>query len=249
MHRHPLLFAAIGLILNIFTVHSQEDRVIYVEHNTSSWGYKATLLIPSLRQGSPDETLSQGYPVSYDVNYRAGVKPGISFGIFYETRLTQVFYLQVEIDYQWYQYALDYTTNLEDEYHTKMDADYSIRNSSILVPLLPKVRFGNKYKFYLMAGPYMNIPFSSRISGKLVVEREEAAGKITTTVITGESINTKPEKMEVGLLGGVGVKVPMKTNSLIIELRGGGSLNDVIKQPNYRTTSLSAHIGVIKPLK
>lgn len=244
------VFLYFGLLI-FFSVRlsAQEEKMIFVEYNTSSWGYRGGLLLPVLRAGSDNPALYKGDSVSYDINDHPGFKPGFSFGVFYETRIVQSFYLQMEVNYQWYQYRLDYTENLKDEYNTMYDADYNLRSSSIFVPLLPKFRFGNKYKIYLMAGPYIIVPFSPHTSGKIVVEKEEAAGKVTSSVISDESIGKKPEKLEYGLIGAVGVKVPLKTDDLIIEMRYGGSLNDIVKDPNLRGQVFSLHLGIIKVLK
>lgn len=241
---YTFLFFSLSAVL-----HAQEEKIIYVEHNTSSWGYKAGLLLPAIRPGSENDQLYKGDSVLYDINYQSGIKPGFTFGVFYETRLINSFYLQIEVNYQWYQYRLDYIKDVEDELHSKYDADYNLRSSSIFVPLLPKFRFGNKYKVYVMAGPYINVPFSPHNSGKILVEQEEAAGKVTSSVIMDESINKKPEKLEYGLIGGIGVKVPLKADDLIIEMRYGGSLNDIVKDPNLKAQVFSLHLGLIKVLK
>jgi len=249
MNRRINILCTFSLITLAAFVHAQEDKIIYVEHNTSSWGYKVGLLLPSVRPGSENDPLYKGDSVSYDVNTHPGIKPGFAFGVFYETRLISSFYLQMEVNYQWYQYRLDYVRNVKDDMNSKYDADYTMRSSSIFVPLLPKFRFGNKYKVYVMAGPYINVPFSPHTSGEIVIEQEEAAGKITSSVIRDESINKKPEKLEYGLIGGIGVKVPLKEDDLIIEMRYGGSLNDVVSDPNLKAQAFSLHLGLIKVLK
>lgn len=249
MNRRINILCTFLLITLAAFVHAQEEKIIYVEHNTSSWGYKAGLLLPSVRPGSENDPLFKGDSVLYDVNDHSGIKPGVAFGVFYETRITSSFYIQIEVNYQWYQYRLDYTKIVKDEYHTEYDADYTMRSSSILVPLLPKFRFGNKYKVYVMAGPYINVPFSPHLSGEIVIEQEEAAGKVTTSVIRDESINKKPEKLEYGLIGGIGIKVPLKADDLIVEMRYGGSLNDVVSDPNLKAQAFSLHLGLIKVLK
>ncbi len=249
MNRHIYILYTFSLIFLAGFVHAQEEKIIYVEHNTSSWGYKAELLMPSVRPGSENGPLYKGDSVTYDVNDHPGVKPGFAFGVFYETRLTNSFYLQMEVNYQWYQYRLDYVMNVKDGMKSKYDADYTMRSSSIFIPLLPKFRFGNKYKVYVMAGPYINVPFSPHTSGKIVIEQEEAAGKVTTSVIRDESINKKPEKLEYGLIGGIGVKVPLKADDLVIEMRYDGSLNDVVRDPDLRAQAFSLHLGLIKVLK
>jgi hypothetical protein len=246
--RITVLSTYILISLSIF-LHAQDEKIIYVEHNTSSWGYKAGLLLPAIGPGSENDQIYKGDSVQYDVNYQSGVKPGFTFGVFYETRIINSFYLQMEVNYQWYQYRLDYIKNVQDELNSTYDADYTMRSSSIFVPLLPKFRFGNKYKVYIMAGPYINVPFSPHLSGEIVVEQEAAAGKITTSVIRDESINKKPEKLEYGLIGGIGVKVPLKADDMIIEIRYGGSLNDIVRDPNLRAQVFSLHLGLIKVLK
>ncbi len=236
-------------LLYVAGLIAQEQKMIYEEYNTSSWGYKAGLLLPAVHAGSSDAPVYKGDSVAYDVNYHPGVKPGLTFGLFYETRLAKLFYLQMEVNYQWYQYRLDYIKNTKDEYNSVYDANYNLRSSSLFVPLLPKFRFGNRYKMYLMAGPYINVPLSSHILGEIVIEKEEAAGKVTSTVVRDESINVKPEKLEYGLIGGVGFKVPLRMDDLIVELRYGGSLNDVLKDPNLKEQTFSLHLGIIKALK
>lgn len=243
------VFILCSCLLYAASLIAQEHKMIYEEYNTSSWGYKAGLLLPSVNPGSINAPMYKGDSVVYDVNYHPGVKPGLTFGLFYETRLANLFYLQMEVNYQWYQYRLDYVKEVRDEYNSVYDADYNLRSSSLFVPLLPKFRFGNKYKMYLMAGPYINVPVSSHVSGEIVIEKEEAAGKVTSTVVRDESINVKPEKLEYGLIGGIGFKVPLRMDDLIVELRYGGSLNDVLKDPNLKERTFSLHLGIIKALK
>ena len=89
---------------------------------------------------------------------------------------------------------------------------------------------------------------SSSVSGTITIQEELATGKPTTIVISGNSIKSNPEKMEIGWTLGGGVKIPMQSNDLTIEVRGGRSFNDVLKSPNYKNSFLAFTIGIVKAI-
>jgi hypothetical protein len=50
-------------------------------------------------------------------------------------------------------------------------------------------------------------------------------------------------------MGGLGAKIPLKKDALVIELRGGSSLTDVMKDPNFKAATVGVQLGVMKALK
>ena len=245
--KNTLIFILIVLILPL-GILAQGDETIYVEANTSSWGFFGGLNMSKLSEGSTNPTSEDGFNVTWDIDYGTKMKPGFIFGIFYETKIAKAISFQAEASFVRNQQAVKYIQNIEDDANTRRTADYTLKTSSIKIPIFPKFKFGNRIKFWALAGPYISFPVSSSVSGTVTIQEELAAGKPTTYVISGNSIQSNPEKMEFGWTLGGGVKIPMQSDDLMIEVRGGRSFNDVLKSPNYKNSFLTFTIGIVKPI-
>jgi len=243
-----LLYLIIFVFIIPFEIAAQGDETVYVEANTRSWGFKAGGYFGKLSEGSENPMHEDGYEISWDVDYGTKFKPGVTFGLFLESKVGKNIFFQIEANYIWSQQGVKYIKYINDEANTKRTADFTTKTSSFQIPIFPKYRFGNKYKFFIMLGPYISIPFTSNVSGTIVVEEEIIVGKPTEYVISGNGIKVNPEKLEIGWMAGATMKIPLKNDDMIIEFRGGRSFNDVMSSPNYKNNFLTFTLGVIKPL-
>jgi len=141
-----------------FGGQAQGDETIYVEANTRAWGFYGGLSLNKLVEGSTNPINEDGYDVTWDIDYGTKMKPGFVFGIFYETKVSKVVYFQFEGIFVRSQGAVKYIQNIDTDAGTRRTADYTIKTSSIKIPLFAKFRFGNKTKYYALVGPYISFP-------------------------------------------------------------------------------------------
>jgi hypothetical protein len=154
------------------------------------------------------------------------LKKGLNGGLLLNIGLSKVFSIQPEVNYSQQGYSI--TNGIDSE---KLD------NQTLNVPLLLKMAVGNKFKFFVNAGPYYSHILTSEkttfLNGQTIrniVNFDEEANK-----------ETQVRRMDYGLQGGAGFQISLGGPKLEIE----GRYNYGLADPMLYSNSKPSYIGEI----
>ena len=146
------------------------------------------------------------------------------------------FSLQPEINYNFVKHDIVYLSWIGGPSSTGYNANYKVSCSSLQLSFSPKFTLGTDNKFNLLLGIYTNIPFYIEHKGQLKIQTSNyytQSGSIT--VKTNNEIRHDIVG-DLGVLLGIGVKLPTKRNFISIHMRVGRSLSDIMSSPNIKET-------------
>ncbi|MFC5409844.1 porin family protein [Larkinella bovis] len=129
--------------------------------------------------------------------------PGFTGGVVINYGIGNVFSIQPEILY---------TRRSMKFAGEEVGQKYSLQASvnTVEVPLLLKLSFGRKTRFFINAGPYAAYALDARV--KFVVDGQ-------TMVDETQKLTKDDDRLEYGVTGGLGVSIPAGPGSLLIEGR------------------------------
>lgn len=178
-----------------------------------------------LNVGYNGATVSNGS--NTNSNYRNGVNFGISGDYFFSDRWS----IKTKLSYDQKGWAKGYIENLSNgqSFTTDYNLDY------LTIPVMANWHFGKKRNWYLNFGPYVGFLLSAK----------------ETRFDT--DLKTMFQSVDAGLDLGIGVKIPLSTQTkLFFELDGQAGVMDINKyyQDNKLLNSRSSiNIGVVFDLK
>ena len=160
-------------------------------------------------------------------NYRNGINVGISGDYFFSDRWS----IKTKLSYDQKGWAKGYIQNLST--NQSFTTDYNI--DYLTIPVMANWHFGKKRNWYLNFGPYVGFLLSAKET------RFET------------DLKTMFQSVDAGLDLGIGVKIPLSTQTkLFFELDGQAGVMDINKyyQDNKLLNSRSSiNIGVVFDLK
>jgi hypothetical protein len=156
-----------------------------------------------LNEFLPDDGLEGGGGTSQTT-------PGFMGGVVINYGIGNVFSIQPEI-----LYARRSVKYAGEDAGQKFSLQYSA--NAIEVPLLLKLSFGRKTRFFVNAGPYVAYGLDARV--KLVVDGQ-------TQVDEKQKLTKDDARLEYGIAGGLGVSIPVGRGSLMVEGRYNYSLGN-----------------------
>jgi hypothetical protein len=226
-------------------------------------GVHGGLSIPNIR-GSQDDPFSRGFTS----------RQGPFFGIFLETNIAPHFSLVAEINYTsqgglrkgLQPITMDLPPGLPIPPGTILYATF--RNETILdyleVPIMGRVNFGNKVRFFVNAGPYIGILLRARAvtRGTSALYLDEAGTMPIVippdtnplVVDLGADTNVKDslKSTNIGLSGGGGMTYPLGPGDLILEAHFQLGLStiqkDVATSGKSQTGAVVVSLGYSLPL-
>lgn len=186
------------------------------------------------------------YMKSYDDkssnNFVFGILGGLALNIDISKRIsiqTELLYIQKGMStshfYPYYTYACGGVFR---------SGEYNVKYNFLEIPLLVKLTFGNKLKYYFAAGPY----FGYAVNGKYTFENadlsyaaQNSSGKIIFVEFTEEnSKNGRPHdphyynQLDVGGYVSIGVAKALGMGTLAIDFRFGMGFIDYYKTENFK---------------
>ena len=209
-----------------------------------SIGLQGGLSIPNIR-GSATDKFSQGFTS----------REGPFFGIFTDIGLSRHFSLVVELNYTSQggkKNGMQLITNVPSGLPTDMDYYADFKNETILdyveLPVLGRLIFGEKIRFFINAGPYAGylVRAKAETSGSSLIFLDQAGTMpIFPSAVSFDAstdVMDSLKKWNFGLLGGVGVIFAAGPGNLILEAHFQLGLSDIQKDV---TTSGKSQTGAV----
>jgi hypothetical protein len=187
--------------------------------NEVSIGVHGGLSIPNIR-GSATDIFSRGFTS----------RQGPFFGLFLETKVSSLFSLVAEVNYTSQggkKNGMQLITNVPPGFPTNIYLYANFKNETILdyveIPVLARLTFGQRLRFFVNAGPYVGILARARAltSGSSLIYLDEAGTQpiISSPVSFDANTDVKDSlrSTNIGLAGGGGVRYPLGRGDLILE--------------------------------
>lgn len=187
--------------------------------NEVTFGVHGGLSIPDIR-GSSTDIFSQGFTS----------RQGPFFGISLETQVSPLFSLVAEINYTSQggkKNGMQVITNVPPGFPTDIYLYADFKNETILdyleVPVLARLNFGRRLRFFVNAGPYVGILVRARAvtSGSSLIYLDQAGTQpiISSPVSFDANTDVKDSlrSTNIGLYAGGGVKYPVGFGAFILE--------------------------------
>ncbi|GAB3254652.1 hypothetical protein GCM10027347_15230 [Larkinella harenae] len=131
------------------------------------------------------------------------IAPGFTGGVIINYGIGEVFSIQPEILYT--RRSLKIAGEESGQKYS-----FQISTNAVEVPLLLKLSFGRKTRFFVNAGPY--VTYGLDASAKFVVDGE-------TLVDEKQKLTNDDDRLEYGVTGGLGVSIPAGPGRLLVEGR------------------------------
>ncbi len=233
--RLEILAVSLGLFLAVGgTLAATQVRV----------GGHAGLSIPDIR-GNETDKFSKGFTS----------REGPFFGIFADIAWSPHFSLAVELNYTSQggkKNGMQLITNLPPGLPTAMDLYADFKNDTIMdyveLPVLGRLTFGNRVRFFVNAGPYAGYLVRAKAitEGSSPIYLDEAGMMpIVASPISFDAdtdVMDSLKKWNFGLAGGGGVVLPAGPGNLILEVRIQLGLSTIQRDV---TTSGDSQTGTI----
>ncbi len=212
-------------------------------------GVHGGLSIPDIR-GNADDKFSQGFTS----------REGPFFGIFADIGLSRHFSLVVELNYTsqgGQDNGMQLITTLPPGLPTGMDLYADFQNETILdyieLPVLGRLTFGDKIKFFISAGPYAGYLVRAKAvtsgSSLIFLDRAGSMPIVPSPVSFDASTDVMDslERWNFGLAGGGGIVFPAGPGNLILEAHFELGLStiqkDVATSGNSQTGAVVVSLG------
>lgn len=209
-----------------------------------SIGLQGGLSIPNIR-GSASDKFSQGFTS----------REGPFFGIFTDIGLSRQFSLIVALNYTSQggkKNGMQLITNVPAGLPTDMDLYADFDNETILdyieLPVLVRLIFGEKLRFFVNAGPYAGylVRAKAETSGSSLIFLDQAGTMpIVPSAVSFDAdtdVMDSLKRWNFGLFGGGGVLYPVGPGNLILEAHFQLGLSDIQKDV---TTSGKSQTGAV----
>ncbi|MCX2738531.1 porin family protein [Pontibacter anaerobius] len=205
------------------------STVSFAQSNNLSIGIEGGVNHSSLRGNDHDSQLVRdpGIGFTAGVSFTYGITDALSLhsGLLYERKSTRF-----KLHY------VDPTGTTPSTTKAHSNFDY------LVLPVLARVTYGNKAKFYINAGPYL---------GYLIQQVDKAKAVSSTTFSNIEHYN----RLDLGLTAGLGAGMPINNNSMLtLELRQNLGLYNISKasesvNSDMKTRSTNLLLGIAYTIK
>jgi hypothetical protein len=220
-------------------------------------GVHGGITIPNLR-GGQDNPLTRGF----------SSREGEFFGLTADIGLTRQLSLVVELNYTSQggkRDGLQIIEELPPDLQLPPDIDLyaNFRNETILdyieIPVMGRLTFGHKARFFVNAGPYIGFLVRARAvtSGSSFIFLDPAGTQPVTPSAVSFDANTDVKDSlkttNFGLAGGAGVKYPLGPGSLVLEAHFQAGLitiqRDIATSGSSQTGAVVISLGYLLSLR